>query len=39
VRVEANKTKHDKLVVRTRKGYYAKKPAPQHTQTVQEAKQ
>jgi VWFA-related protein len=39
VRVEANKTKHDKLVVRTRKGYYAKKPAQQHTQTVQEAKQ
>jgi Ca-activated chloride channel homolog len=28
--------KHGKLIVRTRKGYYAKKPAPQHTQTAQE---
>jgi VWFA-related protein len=39
VHVEANAAKYGKLVVRTRKGYYAKKPAPQHTQTVQEAKQ
>ena len=39
VRVEANAPKHGKLIVRTRKGYYAKKPAPQHTQTAQEAKQ
>ena len=39
VRVEANATKHGKLIVRTRKGYYAKRPAPQHTQTAKEAKQ
>jgi VWFA-related protein len=36
VRVEANAPKHGKLIVRTRKGYYAKKPAPQHTQTAQD---
>ena len=35
VRVEANAPKHGKLIVRTRKGYYAKKPTPQHTQTAQ----
>jgi VWFA-related protein len=35
VRVEANATKHGKLIVRTRKGYYAKKAAPQRTQTAQ----
>ncbi|MGO9337360.1 MAG: VWA domain-containing protein [Terracidiphilus sp.] len=39
VRVEAHAAKHGKLVVRTRKGYYAKKPAPQQTQTTQQAKQ
>ncbi|HUY81457.1 MAG TPA: VWA domain-containing protein [Acidobacteriaceae bacterium] len=38
LRVEAKAPKHGKLFVRTRKGYFAKKPAPQHTQTVQEAK-
>jgi VWFA-related protein len=37
VRVEANAAKHGKLVVRTRKGYYARKPAPQRTQTAQAA--
>jgi Ca-activated chloride channel family protein len=37
VRVEANAPNHGKLIVRTRKGYYAKKPAPQHTQTAQDA--
>ncbi|MGA2219260.1 MAG: VWA domain-containing protein [Terracidiphilus sp.] len=37
VRVEANAPKHGKLIVRTRKGYYAKKPAPQHTDTAQGA--
>jgi VWFA-related protein len=36
VRVEANVPKHGKLIVRTRKGYYAKKPQPQRTQTAQE---
>jgi len=36
IRVEAVATKHGKLIVRTRKGYYAKKPAAQqHTQTAQ----
>jgi VWFA-related protein len=35
VRVEASAPKHGKLVVRTRKGYYAKKQAPQRTQTAQ----
>jgi Ca-activated chloride channel family protein len=39
VRVEANAPKHGKLIVRTRRGYYANKPAPQHTQTAQEARQ
>jgi Ca-activated chloride channel family protein len=37
VRVEANAPKHGKLIVRTRKGYYAKKTAPQHAQTAQDA--
>ena len=36
VRVEAQAPKHGKLIVRTRKGYFAKKPTPQHTQTAQE---
>jgi hypothetical protein len=36
VRVEASVPKHGKLIVRTRKGYYAKKPQPQRTQTAQE---
>jgi VWFA-related protein len=39
VHVEASAAKYGKLVVRTRKGYYAKRPTPQRTQTVQEAKQ
>lgn len=39
VRVEASAPKHSKLIVRTRKGYYAKKPQALHAQTVQEAKQ
>ena len=38
VRVEANAPKHGKQIVRTRKGYYAKKPEAQRAQTVQEAK-
>jgi Ca-activated chloride channel homolog len=38
VRVEASAPKHDKMTVRTRKGYYAKRPAPQRTQTAQEVK-
>jgi VWFA-related protein len=37
VRVEANAPKHGKLIVRTRKGYYAKKPPLQHTETAQDA--
>jgi len=37
VRVEANVPKHGKLLVRTRKGYYAKKPAKHSAQTVKEA--
>ena len=39
VRVEANVPKHGKLIVRTRKGYYAKKPAPKRTQTAQAVSQ
>jgi VWFA-related protein len=40
VRVEANAPRHGKLTVRTRKGYFAKKPTtPQQPQTAQEAKQ
>jgi VWFA-related protein len=38
VRVEAKAPKHGKLIVRTRRGYYAKNPVPQHTQKAQEAK-
>jgi Ca-activated chloride channel family protein len=38
VRVEANAPKHGRLIVRTRKGYYAKKPTSQHTQTAQDAR-
>jgi len=41
VRVEAIAPKHGKIVVRTRRGYYAQKPTPatQHTQTAQNASQ
>jgi Ca-activated chloride channel homolog len=41
VRVEASASKHGKLIVRTRRGYYAQQPAPvlQHTQAAQNAKQ
>lgn len=41
VRVEASASKHGKMIVRTRRGYYAQKPAPtpQHTQAAQNAKQ
>jgi Ca-activated chloride channel family protein len=39
VRVEANAPKHGKLIVRTRKGYFAKKSAPPLAQTAQEVKQ
>ena len=35
VRVEANAPKHGKLTVRTRKGYFARKSASDHTQTAQ----
>jgi VWFA-related protein len=35
IRVEASARRHGKLIVRTRKGYYANKPAPQRTQTEQ----
>jgi VWFA-related protein len=36
VRVEASAPKHGKLIVRTRKGYYAKNPAPQHAHSAQQ---
>ena len=36
VRVEASAPSHGKLIVRTRKGYFANKPAAQRTQTAQE---
>jgi Ca-activated chloride channel family protein len=39
VRVEAIAPNHGKLIVRTRRGYYAKRRAPQNMQTAQEAKQ
>jgi Ca-activated chloride channel homolog len=39
LRVEANAPRHGKLIVRTRKGYYANKPAPQRTQTAHAVKQ
>jgi len=39
VRVEASAPKHHKLIVRTRKGYYAKKQTSQHPSNAQEAKQ
>jgi Ca-activated chloride channel homolog len=41
VRVEAEAPKHGKVIVRTRRGYFARKPvpAPQHTQTAQNSKQ
>jgi VWFA-related protein len=38
IRVEASAPGHGKLIVRTRKGYYANKPAMQRTQTAQEAR-
>ena len=37
IRVEANAPKHGKLLVRTRKRYYAEKPAKHPAQTVKEA--
>jgi len=41
VRVEANAPKHGKMIVRTRRGYFAQKPAAasQHTQAASNAKQ
>jgi VWFA-related protein len=41
VHVEANAPKHGKMIVRTRRGYFAQKPGPlpQHAQTAQNAKQ
>jgi VWFA-related protein len=41
VRVEANAPKHGKMIVRTRRGYYARKPAPapQRTQAAQSTPQ
>jgi VWFA-related protein len=38
VRVEASEPRHRRLIVRTRSGYYANKPAPQRTQTAEAAK-
>ena len=38
VRVEANAPKHSKLIVRTRHGYYANKPATPVTQTAEATK-
>jgi Ca-activated chloride channel family protein len=38
VRVEASEPRHHRLIVRTRSGYYANKPAPQRTQTADAAK-
>lgn len=38
VQVEAKAAKHGKLTVRTRRGYYAKTPAPRLTNTAQEAR-
>jgi VWFA-related protein len=35
LRVEAAAPRHGKLTVRTRKGYFARKPVAQHTQTAQ----
>lgn len=37
VRVEASESKHRRLIVRTRSGYFANKPAPQRTQQAAEA--
>lgn len=39
IHVEAAAPKHGKLIVRTRKGYYARKPGAQHTQTAQAVNQ
>ena len=39
VRVEVNAPKHGKMIVRTRKGYYAKNPAPKNVQTAHEVRQ
>jgi VWFA-related protein len=38
VRVEASAPRHGKLIVRTRRGYYANKTAPRRTQTADVAK-
>lgn len=40
VRVEANAPKHPKMIVRTRRGYFAQKPVavPKHTQAASNAK-
>jgi VWFA-related protein len=38
VRVEATESRHRRLIVRTRRGYYANKPAPQRTQTAEATK-
>jgi VWFA-related protein len=38
VQVEASAPKHGKLIVRTRKGYYAKKPVQQQAQSSQQAR-
>jgi Ca-activated chloride channel homolog len=38
VHVEVRAPRHGRLIVRTRKGYYAKRPPAQPTQTAQEAK-
>jgi Ca-activated chloride channel family protein len=37
VHVEARAPRHGRLTVRTRKGYFARKPAPQPTQTAQDS--
>ena len=39
IRVEANVPRHGKLIVRTRKGYWAKKPARPSVQTAQAVSQ
>jgi VWFA-related protein len=38
VRVEAKSPNHGKMIVRTRRGYYAKERVPQNIQTVQDIK-
>jgi Ca-activated chloride channel family protein len=39
LRVEASAPRHGKLIVRTRKGYYAKKPTRDNSQTAQAVSQ